>query len=201
MKAQGALLLLLFRRCHWLLLQCAVPGRSSQEYYESYWGLKVLDPRAFLTGTNHCSKNERWTKSKTHNFLMKGISPFVSCKPIYFTFHFMMAFFFELEINILKAREQRWVSVSKRGVHRNCVNIFLVIFLLFLRQLSFRCEAGLGRLNVKHMYWLACRHVVDFSQPVLNNRFCLGCGSLPKLCRVLSKVWEAIIFGGITFPS
>lgn len=104
----------------------------------------------------------------------------------FFTCHFpvftLFSFFFLLnsDIDTLTDREQRWVSVSEMAVHRNYVNIFLVPCTLFLGQLFFRYEAELGRLNVKHMYWLACRHSLHFSEPTLNNRFCLCSGSLPE---------------------
>lgn len=115
-------------------------------------------------------------------------------------FHFMLFFLLTSDIDTLTASEQRWVSVSERAVHRNYVNIFLVPFVLFLRQLFFRYEAELGRFNVKHMYWLACRHGLHFSEPTLNNRFCLCSGSLPELCIALPRVWEAIIGWELLFP-
>lgn len=92
------------------------------------------------------------------------------------------------------------MGVSERTVHRNYVNIFLVPFILFLGQLFFRYEVELGRLNVKHMYWLAYRHGLHFSEPTLNNRFCLCSGSLPELYIALPKVWEAIIGWELLFP-
>lgn len=102
-------------------------------------------------------------------------------------FHFMV--FLRSETDVLTAREQRWVSFSESSVHGNYVNIFLVTFILFLRQ-SFldTSETEWGGLNVKHMYWQVRRHLLELSAHMLDNGFCSCYVFLAEPTTVLFKV-------------
>lgn len=115
-------------------------------------------------------------------------------------FHSVFFFFFSFEFRHRYADRQG----TKMGIcfRNGCAQELCYsgsMYFVF-RTVFFRYEAELGRLNVKHMYWLACRHALHFSEPTLNNRFCLCFGSLSEPYIALPKVWEAIIGWELLFP-
>lgn len=116
-------------------------------------------------------------------------------------FHSMFFFFLlNSDIDMLTDREQRWVSVSEMAVHGSYGNIILVPCTLFSGQLFFSYEAELGRLNVKHIYWPACRHALHLGahaeQWILFVFWILARALHPTSKSMGSNHWV-----GITFPS
>ena len=111
---------------------------------------------------------------------------FFICSPLVFTSYF---FAFRNRCADSKGTKMH-IFFSENSMHGKHVNIFLVTFIYFQDGCFLGVsETEWGGLNIKHMYWQVCRHLLELSPHMLNNGLFLLCafGKAQNLCLLKSR--------------
>lgn len=105
-------------------------------------------------------------------------------------FHFMVCFLFSIQKRCADSKGTKMgIFFRKQCAWELCKHfsgyIYFVSKTVVFLDIS---ETEWGRLNVKHMYWPVCRHLLELSTHMLHNGFCFCYVFLAEPTTALFKV-------------